>query len=648
MRFLCSILLIAGQAAPMLVAQGKPGAADWPMYNRDLAGTRYSPLTQINRSNVAKLTQAWRYRLQPEGRALTSSSPAEIFQEITPIVVNGIMYTPAGNRVVALDPETGKEIWRYELQTSQASQRGLAYWPGDPNNPPRIIFTTAKKIVALNANTGKLDPGFGKEGEVELTVAYAGAPTIYKNVLLVGSNFYGPGERHVNPALDQAGGQIANSRAFDARTGKLLWEFHNIPHTGEPGNETWLNDSWKNRTGNNVWAFALTVDEQRGTVFMPVSEPGANFYGGDRPGINLFGDSIVALDAETGKLKWYFQTVHHELWDYNLPPAPGLVDIVKDGKKIPALAQVGKIGYMFILDRTTGKPVFGVEERPVPKGNVPGEWYSPTQPFPVKPPPIARVSFTKADIVTADDTTPEHAKACQELYDKLGGLYNVGPYTPWPYHEEGAKTQPAIIFPGFGGGVNWGGTATDPKSGYVFFATKDGPVVGWLEKNPKYTPGNSAGLVEYIRSGPGGSFSAPIKDGNVSTLANVPCFKGPWARLIAVNANTGDFAWQVPLGLVEGLPEGKQNMGSATSAGPIATAGGLIFIGATNDKRFRAFDSQTGKELWDAKLPYVATAVPITYQGKSGKQFVAIVAASGGAAEGTPRNSQSLIAFALP
>jgi quinoprotein glucose dehydrogenase len=649
MRFLCNILLVATQAASALFAQGKAAnPADWPMYNRDLAGTRYSPLTQINKTNVSKLTRAWTYRLQPEDHTLTSSSPAEIFQEITPIVVNGVMYTPAGNRVVALDPETGKEIWRYELKTGLASQRGLAYWPGDRNNPPRIIFTTGHKMIGLNANTGKLDPGFGREGEVELTVTYAGAPTIYKNVLLIGSNFYGPGERHINPALDQAGGQIANSRAFDVRTGKLLWEFHNIPHPGEPGNDTWLNDSWKNRTGNNVWAFTLTADEQRGIVYMPVSEPGANFYGGDRPGINLFSDSIVALDAETGKMKWYFQTVHHELWDYNLPPAPGLVDIVKEGKKIPALAQVGKIGYMFILDRVTGKPVFGVEERPVAKGDVPGEWYSPTQPFPVKPPPIARVSFSKADMVTAEDTTPEHAKACQELYDRLGGLYNAGPYTAWPYHAEGAKTQPGIIFPGFGGGVNWGGTATDPKSGYVFFATKDSPVVGWLQKNPKYTPGNSEGLVEYVRGGPGGSFSVVMKDANGRTLGNWPCFKGPWARLIAVNANTGDFAWQVPLGLVEGLPAGKQNVGSANSAGPIVTAGGIVFIGATTDSRFRAFDSQTGKELWAAQLPYVATAVPMTYQGKNGKQYVVIVSASGRGAEGTPPNTQSLIAFALP
>jgi len=650
MRLISIAMLGTLALAPLGMAQNRTSAAaDWPMYNRDLAGTRYSTLTQINTTNVANLKQAWAYPLQPEGKPLTSSSPAEIFQEITPIVVKGILYTPAGNRVVALDPETGKELWRYELASGLVSQRGLAYWPGDRNNPPRIIFTTGHKMIGLNANTGKIDPGFGREGEVNLEVTYAGAPTIYKNTILLGTNFYGPGERHINPALDQAGGQLGDTHAYDARTGKQIWEFHTIPRPGEPGNETWLNDSWKNRTGNNVWAFALTVDEQRGILYLPVSEPGANFYGGDRPGDNLFSDSVVALDAETGKLKWYFQTVHHELWDYNLPPAPGLVDIVKDGKKIPALAQVGKIGYMFILDRLTGKPVFGVEERPVPQGDVPGERYSPTQPFPVKPPPIARVTFTKDDLVTAADTTPEHAKACQDLYDRWQ-FSNAGPYTPWPYHTEGAATKPALIFPGFGGGVNWGGTATDPKLGYIFLATKDGPVTGWLEKNPKYTPGNPEGLVEYIRAGPRGlyGFNAQVKDANGRTIGNWPCFRPPWARLIAVNANTGEFAWQVPLGLVEDLPDGKQLAGAASSAGPIVTAGGLVFIGATNDARFRAFDSKTGKELWVTKLPYVATAVPMTYQGRSGKQYVAIVASSGGGANGAPRNSQALIAFSLP
>jgi glucose dehydrogenase len=647
-------MLQAGFAQQPPKGKSRPPGADWPMFNRDLAGTRYSPLTQINTGNVARLTPAWRYRFNEEGKPpITGASPTELYQEITPITVNGVMYLPAGNRVVALEPETGKEIWRYELKDGLASFRGVSYWPGDRNNPPRILFTTARKLAALNATTGRIDPGFGKEGELELVIPYAGVPAIYKNTIFMGSNFYGPGQRHIGPQLDQAGGEIPVQRAYDARTGKMLWEFRTFPRPGEPGSETWLKpESAQNRTGNNVWAFALTVDEERGIVYMPVSGPGANFYGGDRPGNNLFGNTLVAADANTGKLKWYFQTVRHELWDYNLPPAPGLIDIVKDGKKIPALAQVGKSGYMYILDRVTGKPVFGMEDKPVAQGDVPGEWYAPTQPIPVKPPPIARVSFKREDIVTADDTTPEHAKACQELYDKYG-LYNSGPYTPFPYHEAGAPaTKAAIIFPGFTGGANWGGTATDPKLGYIFVNTKDAPAVGYMEKNPKYTPGNAEGLVEYVRTGPPGvqGFSAQARDANGRVIGNWPCFKPPWGRMIAVNASTGDFAWEVPLGVTDSLPEGKQRTGTQNTAGPIVTAGGLVFVGSTSDARFRALDSKTGKELWTTKLDYTATAVPMTYLGNNGKQYVAIVAASGGgggrgaAAGGT----QGLVVFALP
>jgi glucose dehydrogenase len=620
--------------------------ADWPMFNRDLAGTRYSPLTQINTANVAKLAKAWTYLFNREGKTISGDSAFELYQEITPIVVNGVMYLPSGDRVVALEPETGKEIWTYELHGGLASFRGLAYWSGDRNNPPRIIFTTARKMMALNARTGKVDPGFGNEGEVPLTVPYDGAPTIYKNMLLIGTNFYGPGERHVAPQLDQAGGQIPDAHGYDVRTGKELWTFHTFPHPGEVGNDTWANDSWKNRTGNNVWAFALTVDEEHGIVYEPVSGPGANFYGGDRPGANLFGNALVALDAVTGKMKWYFQTVHHELWDYNLPPAPGLIDIVRNGKKIQALAQVGKSGYMFILDRLTGKPVFGVEERPVDKSNVPGEASYPTQPFPLKPPPLSRVSFSHDDIVTAADTTPEHAKACQELWDKFGGLYNAGPFTTFPYHAAGATTKPAIVFPGATGGANWGGTATDPKLGYVFVNTKDSPLMGWMEDNPRYKPGNPEGLVPYIRTAPAGLgfFTAQVHDANGSTIGNWPCYKPPWGRLIAVNASTGDFAWNVPLGVTDSLPEGKRNTGVPNTAGPIVTAGGLVFIGATSDSRFRAFDSKTGKELWVTKLDYTASAIPITYQGKNGKQYVAIVAAVGGSSAA----GKGLVVFALP
>ena len=637
------VLLPAGLLAQRAAA---PNDGDWPMFLRDLAGTRYSPLSQIDTGNVAKLAQAWFYAFNREGKTIRGLSPSELYQEITPIVVDGVMYLPAGDRVVALEPETGKEIWTYELNGGTASFRGVTYWAGDRNNPPRILFTTARKMVALNAKTGKVDPGFGREGEVPLTVPYDGAPTIYKNLLLLGTNFYGPGERHIGPQLDQAGGQLGDVHGYDARTGKELWTLHTIPRPGEPGNDTWGNGSWQNRTGNNVWAFALTVDEERGILYLPVSGPGANFYGGDRPGINLYGNALVAVDAQTGKVKWYFQTVRHELWDYNLPPAPSLIDITKDGKKIPALVQVGKSGYMFILDRVTGKPVFGVEDRPVAKGDVPGEWYAPTQPFPLKPPPISRVSFTKDEIVTAADTTPEHAKACQDLWDNVGGLYNGGPFTPFLYHEEGKPSQPSLIFPGFTGGANWGGTAIDPKLGYIFVNTKDAPAVGWMEKNPKYTPDNTEGLEPYIRTGPRnmGGFSAQVRDANGRSLGTLPCFKPPWGRLIAVNAVTGEFAWDVPLGISEILPAEKQHTGTSNTAGAIATAGGLVFIGSTSDRRFRAFDSKTGKELWVTQLDHVATANPMTYRGKNGKQYVAIVAAAGGSS----RQNQGLVVFALP
>jgi len=614
------------------------------MYNRDLAGTRYSPLTQINTTNVSKLAQTWSYRLRPAaGVAVPAidqpASGSEIFQEITPIVVNGVMYMPSGNRVVALEPETGKELWRYELPEGTASFRGVAFWPGDGALPARILFTSLRKLIALNAKTGQLDTEFGSRGHIDLPIAYAGVPAIYKNVILMGSNFYGPGQRHIGPQLSTNKGEQGDTSAFNARTGEKLWTFHTIPRPGETGNETWENGSWKDHTGNNVWSFSLTVDEQRGIVYMPVSGPGMNYYGGDRPGNNLFSNTTVAVDALTGKLKWYFQNIHHELWDYNLPPAPGLIDIVKDGRTIPALAQVGKSGWMFILNRETGAPVHGVEERPVAKGDVPGEWYPPTQPFPVKPGPLSRVSMTEKDLVTAEDTTPDHAQACKELWDRVK-FRNEGPYTPWTWRANGGP--PTIIFPGFTGGVNWGGTATDPKLGYIFVNSKDEPSTGWIQANPRYNESTKDTEYPYAQVG-GGSLSAQAKDKDGKSLGNLPCFRPPWASLMAVNAATGEFAWRVPLGVNDNMPEGKKNVGSPGFGGPMVTAGGLVFIGATRDRRFRAFDSKTGKELWSVRLDYNVTAIPMTYQGKDGKQYVAVVAATNGTG-----GNESLLVFALP
>ncbi len=628
-------ILTGGLMLPALFGQTR-SAADWPTYNRDFASTRYSPLDQINVSNVGKLTEAWSYKLRPDA----DSPPAGTMNQVTPIVVDGVVYLPAGNHVVALDGATGKQIWRYILSSGVASQRGVAYWPGDRNNPPRILFTSGHKMIALNARTGKPDPGFGNEGEMTMDVPYAGVPLVYKNFIFVGMNVFGPGEPNPHPQDEVPGGLSGDSRAYDARTGRKLWDFHAIPHKGEVGYDSWPEDAWKGHAGNNMWSYSLTADPQRDILYMPMGGPSANYYGGDRKGNDLFANSVVAVDAATGKLKWYFQTVHHELWDYDLPPDPVLIDITKDGRKIPALVQTGKSGYMFILNRVTGKPVFGVEERPVPQGDVPGEWYSPTQPFPVKPPPLARVSVTRADIVTAADTTADHAKACQALWDQHG-FQDSGPFTPWAFSAKGKPEHETIYYPGPTGGTNWGGAAADPQLGYVFVNSQDSPGTGWLREDPKY---GTDGHLRYDKNPGYFSFSAPAKDAEGNSIGNLPCVKPPWERLFAVNVNTGDIAWQVPLGITEGLPPAKQHTGRPGAfAGPIATAGGLVFIGATSDQRVRAFDSKTGKELWTARLGYAATALPITYQARNGKQYVAIVAAGGGRG-----NGQALEVFALP
>ena len=663
MRIRYAVVLLAAATLPILSAQNprKPDA-DWPMYNRDLAGTRYSPLTQINTKNVAKLTEAWSFRLgspgpagglrgdAPEGDAAAAAGGVEnaagargargrggapagptANAEATPIVVTSVMYLPAGNCVLALDAQTGKEIWTYKLPTGNTTARGVSYWPGDENTTPRIIFTAGPRLVAVNAITGEASAGFGQDGFVDIKVGWNGVPLIFKNIVMLGATV---GEIPQGPPGD--------SRGFDARTGAKLWEFHSVPQPGELGHETWEGDSWKDRSGTNAWGWYLTMDEKRGILYMPLGSPAANYYGGDRKGDNLFGNSVVAVDAETGKYKWHFQTVHHDLWDSDLPPAPVLIDVKQNGKTIPALAQIGKQSWMFILNRETGKPIFAVEERPVPAGDVPGEWYSPTQPFPLKPPPLARTSFKKEDIVTAEDTTPEHARACQEIYEKAGGFYNAGPFTPFLFHEEGAPPKSTIIFPG-NGGPNWGGMAADPKTAYVYVQTHDAALSGWVEKKrPGGNYGSGNGSPQpYDRGsvdgpGPYHGFGAPIKDASGRTVGNAPCQKPPWGRLWAVNANTGEIAWQTTLGLNEALPPGKQNTGGSGSAGPIVTAGGLVFIGATNDTRFRAFDSKTGKQLWVTRLERNVNANPLTYQGRNGKQYVAAIA------------TDSVVVFALP
>jgi quinoprotein glucose dehydrogenase len=634
-----AVLAAALAAAAGAAAQQRDAAADWPMYLRDLNGNRYSPLDEITAANVGRLEQVWHYRFNRTDRPrISGPTPFELYQQITPIVVHGVMYLPSGDRVVALAPETGKELWTFDLAEGLASFRGVAYWPGEGDIAPRIFFTSLRKIVALDAATGKPASGFGTNGEIVLDVPYVGVPTVYENRLIVGANFFGPGETHIGPQLTDPRGQHGNSRAFDAVTGAKVWEYHTIPQPGEPGHETWGNDSWKDRTGNNVWAFALTVDAVAGLVYMPVSTPGANYYGGDRPGNNEPSNSVVALDALTGEVRWYFQTIHHELWDYNLPPAPALLDVTVDGRRIPVLAQTGKAGWMFILNRLTGEPVFGVDEKPVPRGDVPGEWYAPTQPFPRKPAPIARVTFDAAtDIVTPSDTTAAHAAACRKLWDDVN-YYNAGPYTPFNLKAEG--TPPSLVFPSLTGGVNWGGVAVDPTSNVIYVNSKDEASVGWTVPNPRYSAATAESQVPYTRGG-GPAFAVQGE----GTDSQWPCHRPPWASLLAVDGDTGEIVWSVPLGTNGTLPAGKRNVGSPGYGGPIVTAGGLVFIGATSDQRFRAFDSRTGQELWAHEVPYNITALPMTYAGNDGRQYVAVTAARSGS--GAP-GDEGLYVFALP
>jgi len=612
-----TIYLVSGCAYHPPLAADK-GAGDWSHYNRELNGLRYSPLAQINKNNVTSLHQVWSH---PSGG------------QATPIVVNGTMYLPADNGVVALEAHTGTEKWKHALAEGRPSARGVSYWPGDGKLAPRIIFMAGNRLMAIDAATGNPAAGFGNQGVVEVGVPYLSVPTIFRNVVIIGANT-GEIPRDVP----------GNTRAYDARSGAKLWEFHNVAQPGEVGHDTWIGDSWQRRSGTNVWAFSMTVDEQRGILYMPISGPAANYWGGDRPGNDLFANSVVAVEAETGKYLWHYQTSHHDIWDSDEPAPPALFDIKKDGKTIPALAVIGKTSYMFILNRLTGEPIFGVEERKVPAGDVPEEWYSLTQPFPIKPPPLSRVSFVPEDMVTAEDTTPEHVKACKDLFDRSGGLRNEGPFTPFLFHKEGDPPKSTVQFPGGIGGSNWGGPAVDPTSSYIYVNAHDSSLIGWIEKKKpglNYGRGTEGSDQPYDRAsitgpGPYAGFNAPVKNADGETIGMWPCQKPPWAQLVAVDGKTGEIVWKSVLGLEEGLPEGKQKVGGAGSAGPTVTAGGLVFIGATNDKRLRAFDAKTGAELWVTKLDASGNADPMSYLGSDGKQYVAIVA------------RDKVVTFALP
>ncbi|MBI4904142.1 MAG: pyrroloquinoline quinone-dependent dehydrogenase [Acidobacteria bacterium] len=599
------------------------GAQDWRHYAGDAGGQKYSKLKQITRSNVSRLQPAWRFHTGEisDGREF----PVRTAFEATPLMVDGVLFFPTPyHRVIALDGDTGKQIWAFDPKLDKRSARnlfiarGVAYWTDGKQK--RIYYGTLDgELYALDAATGRPVLGFGDGGKVDLKAGMVTAnsksygmtspPAIYKNLVICGS-IVPDGEPQ---------GPSGDVRAFDALTGKQVWRFHTVARPGEFGHDTWAGDSWKDRGGTNVWSI-MSVDEARGIVYMPLTSPSTDMYGGDRKGDNLFGDSLVALDAATGKRLWHFQTVHHNIWDYDLPAQPVLVDVMRSGRLVASVAQVTKTGFTFLFDRYSGKPLFEIRETPVPASTTPGEAASPTQPIPVKPPPFARQSMKPGELTIV----PESREFCAKLVE--GAVYG-SLYTP-------VGEKPTILFPGTNGGTNWGGASFDPETRTLYVNSHDNGMMPRMTKRPE------GSLIPYRTQGP------PY--GRFWDKNRYPCQQPPWGHLTAIDLDKGEFRWRAVLGEFDELKaKGIPQTGTSNLGGSLVTAGGVLFIAATNDSKFRAFDKDTGKELWITRLPASGHANPMTYQGKrTGKQYVVI--AAGGGNKYNDTYADELIAYALP
>ena len=594
--------------------------ATWPVTEGLPGGGRYSPLADINTGNVDQLEQAWVYRYGHDDY-FDGSFPFNrgTSSETTPILVGDrlILTTPT-NRVIALDPESGKEFWtfdpgldRHAWYANMWTNRGVAAWQGrsDDTCAPRVFLTTLDaRLIALDARTGKRCPGFvdvdlheGVRSLVdrrELSLTSPG--TVVGDSIIVGSSVAD------SVRADAPHGIV---RAFDTRSGALRWTFHTIPAKGEPGSMTWKTGT-AHTGAANVWS-TITADLVRGLVFLPVTSASPDHYGGDRHGANLYSDSVVALDAKTGRLKWQFQTVHHDLWDYDLAAPPILIDIRRDGRDVPAVVVLTKTSLVFVLGRETGKPLFPVEERPVPASDVPGEEASPTQPFPVKPPPLSSHRITEADLYG----TREHRDACSA---RLSKLRNDGIFTP-------PSLRGTLVHPATGGGANWSGGAFDPLRRLLFVPVNDVGI------EIRLAPTGSDTTERYRLAGEPVLFA---HDG-------LPCNRPPWGRLVAVDVDKGEIAWSVS------TSTGPNDFGNSSYGPPLATAGGLVFHGGTYYPVLRIHNATTGERIGELELPAGVHGGAVSYKLRPDSRQFIVVAAGGHDALGSPKGDY-VIAWALP
>jgi len=648
-------LLVTVAACRPPAIERDPAAAveEWPTYGNDPGSSRYSPLTEITKDNVRYLKVAWTYHTGDISDATGTWNGQKVWAkstfEATPLLVDDTLYVASSfNRVIALDPETGRERWAFDPKLDRIGYygdyftcRGLATWV-DPERQPgeachRRIYEAVLdgRLVAVDAATGQPCAGFGANGQVPLTAGiktvikgeyhFTSPPAVVGDVVIVGSAI------NDNDRVDMPSGVV---RGYNARTGGLVWSWDPVPHDpADPARATWQNGA--DRTGAaNVWG-PISADPAHDLVFLPTTSPSPDFFGGERKGDDRYADSVVAMRASTGKVVWSFQAVHHNLWDYDLPSGPSLIEVERNGRRIPVLAQPSKMGYLFILDRDSGQPVLPVEERPVPQGGVPGEWLSPTQPVPVATPRLVPDRLGPED---AWGLTPWDRGKCRET---IAGLRREGIFTP-------PSLQGSLQYPGNIGGTNWGGLSFDRSRGLIVLNQTNIPfIVQLIPRDEAQHLNRREGGWEY---GPMKGTPYVMRRKSLLSPWGLPCNPPPWGTLAAIEASTGRIRWQVPLGTMRELAPVPLPItwGTPTVAGPLTTASGLIFIGATLDSTFRAFDTESGRELWHAGTPASAIATPITYRARpGGRQYVVVAAGGHGKANGI-KLGDSVVAYALP